>query len=457
MTNFSDLQFIFRFLPIFLIAFYIVPAKYRIWILAAGSLVFYAIADFNFIWLLIAATIFNYVLANSIFERKKEYLIISICFDIMLLLICKIFGQAYIKGFLPIGISFYTFKMISYQIDIYKGIISEKPDFIRTITYFIMFPQITSGPIMRYNVFCENTLLDNNEDKKGWKDNFSYYFDQIEDGLRYFIMGLSMKVLIADHLAMGWKEIGTIGYSSVSTPLSWFGAVIYSLNLYFDFWGYSLMAAGIGVMIGFPFVINFDHPYSSKSVAEFYRRWHITLGSWFKDYVYIPLGGSRQGKGKTIRNLFMVWVITGFWHGVTFNFILWGGILFLLICIEKFILGKLNVAGKIIGRLNVLVLIPITWVIFAISNASDLISYLGRMFPFFGIGESINYLDISKFVGNYGCYVIAGLLLLIPTFYDYINKNRKNTIFSIVFLGLFWICVYSMSNAVGNPFMYLRF
>lgn len=268
-----------------------------------------------------------------------------------------------------------------------------------------------------------------------------------------------MKVLLADHLAMLWKDIGTIGYESISTPLAWLGAVTYSLQLYFDFWGYSLMAAGIGVMLGFPFVTNFDQPYSSKGVAEFYRRWHVTLGSWFRDYIYFPMGGSRHGSLRTIFNLLIVWVITGFWHGVTLNFILWGVLLFVIIICERFFVFKSlpEVLGKIIGKINVLVLIPLTWVVFAIPDCSMLKAYFMRLFPLFGEGISVNRGDFAKNLEIYWIVLLPGLLLLIPGVYRFFEKNRKNPVFTLILLGVFWFCIYSLSNAAGNPFMYFRF
>ncbi|MBQ6408509.1 MAG: MBOAT family protein, partial [Butyrivibrio sp.] len=401
---------------------------------------------------------------------------------------------------MPIGISFFTFKMISFQVDNYRGRIKEEQSFASVAAFFCMFPQIVSGPIMRYEDYLKNPFLfpekkdeeevstdtegcdpveksdseDNNEDtssiidldkefeeedgKKRHFSNLLLYLEKIEDGLRFFILGLGMKVLLADHLAMLWKDIGTIGYESISTPLAWLGAVCYSLELYMDFWGYSLMAAGVGIMIGFPFVVNFDQPYSSKNVSEFYRRWHATLGSWFKDYIYIPMGGSRKGEFRTAINLFVVWLITGFWHGVTLNFILWGMIIFVIILCERFVVSKLpKILEKIIGRINVLVLIPLSWVVFAISDNVMLADYFKRLFPFFGEGIAVNEGDFLKNVQIYGIILLFGLILLIPGLYSFFEKHRKNPVFTVGLLVLFWACVYSLSNAAGNPFMYFKF
>ncbi|MBE5832603.1 MAG: MBOAT family protein, partial [Butyrivibrio sp.] len=199
-------------------------------------------------------------------------------------------------------------------------------------------------------------------------------------------------------------------------------------------------------------------PYSSKNVSEFYRRWHATLGSWFKDYIYIPMGGSRKGEFRTAINLFVVWLITGFWHGVTLNFILWGMIIFVIILCERFVVSKLpKLLEKIIGRINVLVLIPLSWVVFAISDNVMLADYFKRLFPFFGEGIAVNEGDFLKNVQIYGIILLFGLILLIPGLYSFFEKHRKNPVFTVGLLVLFWACVYSLSNAAGNPFMYFKF
>ncbi|WP_051544923.1 MBOAT family O-acyltransferase [Butyrivibrio sp. MC2021] len=450
MINFSDLTFIFRFLPVFLIAYYLTPIEFRMFTLLAGSLTFYAIGDLRMFPVLLGAVFVNFLFARAMHSgtKKKMLLAFIVFLDAVMLVEFKALSQFVDSSLMPIGISFYVFKMISFQADVYLGKVKEKPGFLQTATYFTLFPQVVSGPIMRFSDFerhRENrTILE--------------IFERIEDGLKFFTVGLGMKVLLADHLAMLWKDIGTIGYESISTPLAWLGAVAYSLELYLDFWGYSLMAAGIGVMIGFPFIMNFDHPYASRSVAEFYRRWHASLGSWFRDYVYIPLGGSRKGTLRTIFNLLVVWLITGFWHGVTLNFILWGVLIFFIIICEKYIVSKLpGVLRFIIGKINVLVLIPLTWVIFAISDSVMLCDYFKRLFPFFGAGIAVNPGDFAKNIGIYGYLIVIGIVLLFPKVYEFFENHRRNFIVTILVFVLFWACVYSLSNAAGNPFMYFRF
>ena len=453
MVNFSDLNFIFRFLPVFLLAFYLTPVRFRTWTLLFGSLLFYAVGDLRMFPALLAAVIVNFLFAKAQFgEKSKSLLFFVLAIDAGMLIEFKILGQYVDKSLLPIGISFYIFKMISYQMDVYRGKVEKDASFVDVAAYFCMFPQVVSGPIMRFDKYLENTALRE-------KTSLGRIAESIEDGLRFFVAGLAMKVLLADHLAMLWKDIGTIGYESISTPLAWLGAVTYSLELYFDFWGYSLMAAGIGVMIGFPFITNFDHPYGSGSVSEFYRRWHATLGSWFRDYIYIPLGGSRKGEARTVFNLLVVWLVTGFWHGITLNFIIWGlSLCFLIICERLFVLKKLPAPlSRFVGRVNVLILIPLTWVVFAISDFDMLGIYFSRLFPFAGSGIAVNQGDFLKNIGIYWTILLPSLLLLIPKVYDFWVNRRNRWIFNILWIILFWACIYSLAGAAGNPFMYYKF
>ena len=454
MVNFSDLNFIFRFLPVFLIAFFLTPIKFRTWTLLFGSLLFYAMGDLRMLPALAGAVIVNFLFARAQDgEKSKSLLLFILAIDFGMLAEFKILSQFVDNRLMPVGISFYLFKMISYQMDVYRGKISGDESFVNVAAYFCMFPQIVSGPIMRYEKFKDNPFV------QGKSQGRFSVFTMIEDGLRYFVLGLALKVLIADHLAMLWKDIGTIGYESISTPLAWLGAYAYTMELYFDFWGYSLMAAGIGVMLGFPFITNFDQPYGSGSVSEFYRRWHATLGSWFRDYIYFPLGGSRNGSFRTVLNLFVVWVVTGFWHGITLNFILWGVILFVIIVLEKFVVfGKMPAAvGRIIGRFNVFVLIPLTWVVFAINDFGMLGEYFSRLFPFFGQGTNVNDRDFIKNLGIYWMILVPGVLLLIPRVYEFWENHRNHPVFNILWIILFWGCVYSIAGSAGNPFMYFRF
>lgn len=452
MVAFSGMEFLFRFLPAFLAVYYITPKRYRNTALLFGSLFFYAVGDPFFLLLLIAAVWLNYFFAGKIVllqgenRSKKTWLTAAIIFDAGLLAVFKLLGAFLGSSVLPLGLSFYLFKMISFQMDIYRGEIAQLPTFKRTAVYFTMFPQIVSGPIMRFN---EGSFL--LEERK-------YSFEKLEEGIQYFVIGLGTKVLLADRLAILWKDIHAIGYESISTPLAWLGAVSYSMELYFDFWGYSLMASGLCVMLGFPFIKNFDHPYASKSVSEFWRRWHMTLGSFFRDYVYIPLGGSREGETRTVRNLLAVWLLTAFWHGGSLNFILWGMLLFVLIVLEKMWLGKVWKRFPAAGRCFVLLLIPVTWIFFAITDLGQLAVYFGRMFPFLGgNGVAVNSHDIIKYLTMYWKYLLAGVIWCIPAVYRFWEKHRKHPAAVIFVVLVFWLSVYCVVSMGNNPFAYLKF
>lgn len=369
----------------------------------------------------------------------------AVALDVAALVIFKCLAIFVNNALLPIGISFYVFKMISYQVDLVRGDVWNKPDFQRTALYFTMFPQVVSGPIMRYN-------------EGEFDREKSSSLEQFEDGLKYFAAGLGMKVLLADRLAILWRDIQMIGFQSISTPLAWLGALGYSLQLYFDFWGYSLMASGIMVMLGYEFIENFHHPYAAKSISEFYRRWHMTLGSWFRDYVYIPLGGSRCRKGRLVCNLAVVWLLTGVWHGNGVNYLIWGAALGLFIILEKICYGRFLKKLPVLGNLYVLLLIPLTWVVFAITDLKQLGIYFGRLFPFIGgAGQAVNSQDIVRYTQNYSVYLIAGILLCIPAVFRFFEKHKKNPIVVFALVVIFWASVYFLSSSAGNPFMYLNF
>ena len=304
--TFSDLNFIFRLLPIFLIIYYCVTPTFRKWVLLLGSLGFYYLNEPRLILVLLIMNLINWLFALLLKKTNSRVILaITILLNVSTLAFYKV-GASYAKDIIvPLGLSYYIFKMISYQVDLYRGKI-ESVSIIGMMNYFFLFPQIIAGPISRYEYIQDNMMWL----PQGVKDRSSIFLvlHQIEDGLKYFCCGLFMKIIIADHLAVFWSDLKVIGYESLSTPLAWLGAYAYTLNLFFDFWGYSLMAAGVGVMLGFPFIQNFNQPYGANSISEFYRRWHSTLGFWFRDYVYFPLGGNRKGKFKSIFNLIVVWL-----------------------------------------------------------------------------------------------------------------------------------------------------
>jgi len=453
--TFFDLIFIFRLVPIFLIIYYILPCKCRAWLLLVASIGFYYINEPVYIAVISAATLINYILAKLLTKKKSK---IILAFGVLINVSCLCFFKGAssfgLNIVIPLGVSYYIFKMISYLADLYKGKI-QKVELINMANYFFMFPQITSGPIARYDYVEKNDFWKKNDKTK--KENFCSILLQIEDGLKYFAIGLFMKVMIADHLSVLWNDIKTIGYESISTPLAWLGAYSYSFELYFDFWGYSLMAAGLGVMLGFPFISNFNQPYFSKSISEFYRNWHSTLGSWFRDYVYFPLGGNRKGKLWTVFNLFAVWALTGLWHGQTYNFWIWAGIIFLIITIEKFILSRFEKLFMVVGRINVMVIIPITWVVFAIHSMKALRIYMLRLFPVIDISVAVNKNDYLFMLQDYWLYLVLAIVFTIPALTGFYKKHKNNVFTIFVIFAMFWISIFSLANSAGNPFMYLRF
>lgn len=456
MVVFSGIEFLFRFLPIFLAVYYITPPRYRNTTLLFGSIVFYAAGEPYYVLLLMFSVWMNYILAKRICfyetghkwkkRKRKDWLITALLIDAGLLAVFKILSIFWGNAVMPLGLSFFTFKMISFQADIYRKEIKEMPTFKRTAVYFTMFPQIISGPVMRYN------------DGAFTLEKRNYSLEKLEEGFWYFAIGLGTKVLLADKLAILWKNIATIGYESISTPLAWLGAFSYSMQLYFDFWGYSMMASGLCVMLGFSFIMNFDHPYAARSISEFWRRWHMTLGSWFRDYVYIPLGGSRAGTLRTVRNLLIVWLLTGIWHGSGLNFLLWGMALFLLIVLEKLLFGRWLLKCPAAGRIYVICLMPVTWMLFALTDLGQLSVYLGRMFPFIGgAGVAVNPQDIIKYAGMFGIYLLAGIIWCIPAVYRFLVRHRKHPAVVILTAVIFWLSVYGSVSVGNNPFMYLKF
>lgn len=457
---FGSLEFLFWYLPVFLVLYAIVPEKYKSYVLFVCSIILYGAGDVRYVLLLLGMTVVNYLFGRSMEEkpvisefmrnkwenrRKKKWFIAAVCCNVILLLFFKVVNAFDESWLLPVGISFYTFKSLSYLIDVYRLEADAEHSFARFGAYLCMFPQIVSGPIMRYN-----------DALKGLRFGMMS-LGGVEEGLKKVVLGLCGKVLIADRLGILWNDIQMIGFESISTPLAWLGMISYSLQLYFDFAGYSLIAIGICEMIDLPVIQNFDQPYSSRSVSEFYRKWHMTLGSWFKDYVYIPLGGNRRGDGRTVLNLLIVWVLTGFWHGGSVNFVIWGLILGLLIVLEKLWLGKYLAKFKILSHIYVLLVIPLTWVVFAITSLPDLGMYFSRLFPFFGTGTAVNDGDFAKELGIFAPTLVLAVFCCIPAVGRWYEKHRRNAGVIILLAVLFWIAVYQMANAGNNPFMYANF
>ena len=274
-----------------------------------------------------------------------------------------------------------------------------------------------------------------------------------------FTIGLGLKVLLANRLGGLWNEAGTVGYESISTPFAWLAITAFSLQIYFDFYGYSLMAKGLGRIMGFTIPENFHDPYLSLSMTEFWRRWHMTLGSWFRDYVYIPLGGSRKGKLMTFRNMLAVWALTGFWHGASWNFILWGLLMFALISVEK--LGLIRILERVpaLGHLYMAFAISVSWVLFAVTDLSQMAVYFTRLFPFLPQPEGMAYFagDYLKYGRLYGLSLAAGLVFATGLPMKLYRRFKNSPAAAVVLLAVFWGCVYCMKMGMDDPFLYFRF
>ncbi|MBO7395008.1 MAG: MBOAT family protein [Ruminococcus sp.] len=462
---FSSLEFIFLFLPAFMIVYGLVPTKYKNAILFAGSIFFYSMGVLKkpiYIVLFLLTILFNFIIGEFIenFRRAgKMWLVIGIAFNFWWLAFFKYTGFAFnninllLKNdlpvrdiILPIGISFYTFQNVSYIVDVYRRKAKAETNIINYGAYISMFPQLIAGPIVKYETVAAQLR------------NRTHSIKRVEDGLKTFTIGLGYKVLLANHMGALWKKVGDIGYQSISTKLAWLGIIAYTFQIYFDFCGYSYMAIGLGRIMGFDIPKNFDHPYMSTTMGEFWRRWHMTLGSWFKEYVYIPLGGNRVRTSLVVRNFFVVWLFTGVWHGASWNFIIWGMVLFGLIMLERFVIGDFLNKYKLVGHLYMFLVIPLTWLMFAITDFSQLGIYFSRLIPIFPVKTySVNSGDFAKYLGIYWKYFLAGIIFStnIP---EKIYKKIKDSYFCVILLlVVFWASVYCMYMGMKDPFMYYTF
>ena len=441
----SDLNFLFRFLPVFLLLYILCPLKYRNGLLLAASLLFCGLRSLTGAAVLLGSLTVHYLLlrlmnrAQSLF-RRRICLWGAVLFQAGLLCYYKFAAPS-----LPPGISFYTFTLLSADLDIYHEREKTVGSWLEFGAYTAMFPKLLSGPITKYQDTIHQLRRPETNGKK------------VEYGLSLLIAGLSFKILIADTLGILWHDIQTVGFESISTPLAWLSTAAYCVQLLFDFQGYSLMAVGLGHMLGFDLPKNFDHPYRSRSISEYYRRWHMSLGQWFRDYLYIPLGGSRNGTLRTIFNLLTVWIVTGIWHGVTPNFLLWGLVLRLFIVLEKVGLGSFLACHRWLSHLYIWFLIPLTWVIFAIPDFASLQIYFTRLFPFWGEGIAVNAGDWLRHGRTYLGFFLAALVVSCPVA-DRLWKKYWHTLpVKGILLALFWLCVYRIVNGLHNPFMYLNF
>ncbi len=461
---FSSLIFLYFFLPLVLLIYYIAPKSTKNIILLISGVVFYAWGEPVYVFLMLLTTLIDYT-AGRIIDKydyddkiRRIALIGSIAVNLGILFTFKyfgffmsIFGADVDKLPLPVGISFYTFQSMSYTIDMYMRKIKVQRNFINYAAYVTLFPQIVAGPIVRYEeVEAElskrkiNALL-------------------LGEGVGIFIKGLVKKVILANNIGMLWTEIKGMEYPALSTMSAWLGILAYTFQIYYDFSGYSDMAIGLGKMLGFNFPENFRHPYVSKSISEFWRRWHITLGSWFKSYVYIPLGGNRNGSLKTLRNLLIVWGLTGLWHGASWNFILWGLYFGFFIVLERIFLG--DILKKLPGFITTaytFILVVFGWVLFDTDTLGDAFSFIGTM-----LGGGTGFADSFTWyiLRNYFILFVicaVGSTELPKKLYDKLlfNVKKKEYVYyaiPVVQALMLLLCSAYLVDASYNPFLYFRF
>ena len=461
---FTSISFLYYFLPTIIILYFITPKKYRNYILLIFSIIFYMYGEPKYVILMLVEILVAYFGALLIDKYKsKEIFLITIIIHIGLLCVFKytdlfigtinsIFKTniSFLNIALPIGISFYTFQILSYVIDVYRGKVKVQKNILKLATYVSLFPQLIAGPIVRYETICDE--LDNRDET----------IEKFSLGVRRFIIGLAKKVLIANMLGELCTKFSLVDERSVL--FYWIFAISYMLQVYFDFSAYSDMAIGLGKMFGFTFLENFNYPFISKSITEFWRRWHISLSSWFKDYVYIPLGGSRKGTLKLVRNILIVWFLTGIWHGAAYNFILWGLFIGVFLVIEKLWLSKyISKLPKFLRNIYVLFIIMISFIMF---NAGSINEAFFNIKGLFGLNKEV-------FINNYTIYYLKSYLIVLiiaifgatPLFKNIIEKLKKskclNKIINVlepIFLIILLLLVTAyLIDSSYNPFLYFRF
>jgi len=461
---FSSITFLYYFLPIVFMLYFLVPRKLKNLVLFISSLVFYAWGEPKYVFLMILSVAIGYI-AGLLMDKlpKKPVLIISVVACLFFLIYFK-YTNFFItninavlktdfpmlKVIMPIGISFYTFQIISYIIDVYRKDVEKQKNFFHLAAYISMFPQLIAGPIVRYS-----DINDQLEHRKHSTQDISY-------GIQRFVLGLSKKVLVANQL---YELCQIFRMSGEKTILFyWIYAIATMLNIYFDFSGYSDMAIGLGKMLGFSFHENFNYPFISKSVTEFWRRWHMSLGTWFRDYIYIPLGGNRAGAKRQIINILIVWFLTGFWHGAEWNFIIWGLIFAVLLIIEKLWLFKKLDKSKFISRIYMFFIISVTFVIFNASDTAEMVSYISNMFlvgktkAFIG-KECIYYLKSFAPILAISIIGATGIPKVIYL------KAKENAVINkvsiiaepVILVLLFLLSTSYLVDGSFNPFLYFRF
>lgn len=469
---FSSLLFLFRFLPVVLAAYYILPKRCHNLVLFISSLVFYAWGEPVYVVLVLFSTVTDYLAGMAVSHYKERGLqkrtfaavLFSAVVNLSLLGFFKYAGFLVeninrlagtdipmVNVALPIGISFYTFQTMSYTIDVYRNDAKVQRDFIAFGAYVALFPQLVAGPVVRYKTVA------------GQLKKRSENVDLFCNGIFRFITGLGKKVLIANQMGMLWEEIASMDTGRLATATAWLGVVAFTFEIYFDFSGYSDMAIGLGAMFGFTFPENFNYPYESKSITEFWRRWHISLGTWFREYVYIPLGGNRKGSGRQFINIAIVWLLTGLWHGAYWNFVLWGVYYGILLVLEKLLWKRLFAKlPSIIRHIYTMVAVIFGWAIFAWQDMADATAFMGAMFLQEGAG----------FADAHTMYLVCSYFVLLIIAVVFSSSMPKRVVTGRLFpegtarrglAGMVFVaavsaaCIAMLVNSSYNPFLYFRF
>lgn len=452
---FSSILFIFYFLPLTLLLYYAGPSRLRNLVLLVMSLAFYSWGEPVYISIMLFSTVFDYgngiaiekCLSSGRKRAARAVLLLSVAGNLGILGFFK-YSNFFIETVnaaggtdfpllelsLPIGISFYTFQTMSYTIDVYLGQAGAQKNLVQFGAYVAMFPQMVAGPIVKYKDISGQLA-----DRNVTAERFSY-------GISRFITGLSKKVLLANNIGMVWEQISGGNLAGLSAAEAWIGAAAFSFQIYFDFSGYSDMAIGLGELFGFHFQENFNHPYRSKSMTEFWRRWHISLGTWFREYVYIPLGGSRKGMKRQLCNLLIVWCLTGLWHGASWNFLVWGLYFGVFLTAEKlFLLRRLEALPGWVSHAYCLIFVAVSWVIFAFDSMADVCTYVKSMF---GLGSGGWIGEAALYYGEtWGVFFVVCALCSLGIF------KMKRAFLPVLFAAS--ICF--LAGGTYNPFLYFRF
>lgn len=471
---FSSLEFLFLYIPSMMILYFLVPRRHLKWrnlVLLITSLVFYGWSEPIYVFLMIFSICIDYFCGYGVSVYKKKgdnkialrFVIVSMVSNILLLGFFK-YADFFINNLrlipalsflepinisLPIGISFYTFQTMSYTLDLYRGDAEVQKNIVSFGAYVTLFPQLIAGPIVRYK--------DIDDFLRSREENIAL----IASGIRTFLAGLAKKIFLANMAGELWRNFGEVPLNQRTVAGAWIGIICYSFQIYFDFSGYSDMAIGLGKIFGFKFLENFNYPYISKSITEFWRRWHMSLSNWFRDYVYFPLGGSRCSPFKNYRNILIVWFLTGFWHGASWNFIIWGMYYCVLLIIEKaFLLRKLESIPSFFRHLYTLFFVVFGWLLFVFENLGDGMIYLGNMF---GIGTvaKMSQGDIYDIVRNFVFFVIMAIAATpIPKRLFYRFYEKSHAFKYAAYAGGVAVLIFSVAYLVDssfNPFLYFRF